>query len=206
MGYVAVMQAVINADCTVTYLPAVQTTVAAFLAGHRPADRSRSITGTLAQPLKRVGTPDPDFHIVNQLQDPIGLVLTELDTDFSWTTDGSVITSGSGNNTAHWHVESSCVGDSGWHLQSLTGGQGGGGVGYASATWTGHAEWSYMGTFSACDPNLYYNIFDNSLTGYANGSPSYCSYSQYARHTYSGWRFYVYCYAPTQVLEDYRVP
>ena len=40
----------------------------------------------------------------------------------------------------------------------LSNSQGGGGVGYASATWTAHAEWSYMGTFSACVSNLYYNI------------------------------------------------
>lgn len=143
---------------------------------------------------------------MNQVIDRFTVNMTSIQTDLYWTSNGSTITSGSGNSTAHWHVEDTCYPPDGWHPQTLTGGQNGGGVGQTYAEWTGHAEWWYRGVFSACDPNAYYNSFTNWVRGYANGAPAYCSYSQYARATYSGWRFYVYCWDPYVTLLYQEIP
>lgn len=207
-GNATLVEITVNADCTLTVLPPRTIPVSQVPIPPSSRDqRSQSIRGRIAgdRNLPRSGA-DPEYHIVNQVLDPIGVNLTSIQTDLYWTSDGTVITGGNGNNTARWHVEDTCYPPDGWHLAALTGGQAGGGVGQPSASWSGHAEWWYRGFFSACDPNLYYNTFDNFVTGYANGAQPYCSYSQYAKGTFRGWRFYVYCYSPTIVLKDYTIP
>ena len=196
----------VNDDCSLTYLPARVIPVAEVPAP--PSGyASRSIRGALhGSEGSTRSAVDPDYHIVNKVQDKIGLVMTYLQTDLTWTENGSVITSGSGNNTARWHPEDFCGLNTGWKLEVLTGGQSGAGVGSPYATWSGHAEWSYKGFFSGCNPTTYYNIFDNSVTGTAGGIPPECSFAQSFRNTFSGWRMIVFCYDPLVTKKDVTIP
>jgi hypothetical protein len=205
-GSAVVLAMVIGEDCAVHYeqprvVPADQVPDAP--AGLAERTIRANIRGT--DPSARKAS-DPDYHIVNEVFDRVGIVLTYLQTDLYWTDDGSVITSGYGETTARWHVEDFCAPLTGWKLEVLRNYQGAGGLGYPYVEWKGFAEWSYNGFFSGCNPTTYYNIFSNTVVGTAGGLPPECSFTQYFKATYSGWRMYVYCYNPFVVKKDETIP
>lgn len=146
---------------------------------------------------------DPDYHLNAIAWDCCGVQMTRLVTDLNWTTNGSTITGWNAGGYQAYHGEYSCIPQPhhGWWPDYGSLYQSGGGTGYSSISVTSYQAWGYQGAFDACNGNVYYNYFQNNLTGYASGSPS-CSFYYSLRNTAPGWHIVAQCYDPVITIVD----
>jgi hypothetical protein len=197
-------EAVINEDCSVTqFVP-------------RAISASQAIPLTnpdlqIRQPFVKIGGPgpgpDPDYHENNQIIDPWGVNLTQIVTDINATTNGSTITGWSGGGYQQYHGEvpdPTCGNGPGWYplsgngLYYWSGGTGQTWVAVHTQGWFG-----YKGQFD-CSGNTYENHLDNYVYAYADNSVL-CSYNQWWKTGFPGWRLYVTCWNPFVVKYDHTL-
>jgi len=201
-----VADAVIRDDCTLDVT--TRSVAAPDLAA---SDDSKPIAGRqLRRPFPRIGPgrypgPDPDYHENNQILDPGDFNnLTQIVTDLSATTDGSVITGWSGGGYQQYHGEvpdPTCNNGPGWYPLS------GNGTFYWSGgngqTWIavhGRGWFGYQGQFD-CSGTVYENHLDSYVYVYADGS-ALCQWNQWWKTGFPGWHLHVTCYNPFAVKVD----
>jgi len=132
----------------------------------------------------------------NRSWDCCGILMNALYTslDFSW--DDFVVTSVTNQwNTTVYHTEAPP--SRGWYLDWQQLFYDSGCLGCSSLRLRGQAGFGYQGVF---DPSgtLFYNTYDNTMTGYANGA-IFGTYSVTWRNSAPGWhvqQWYAYGCAP----------
>ena len=191
---------VVNADCTIT-----ASAVRLIPASKALADAG--VTGQMRKThFKRIGSTqrhlDPDYHVNSIAWDCCGVQMTRLVTDLTWTEDGTNVTGWNAGGYQAYHAEFTCLGDpDGWYpvtgyLINDIGGTGSTVVGVHS-----HHEWGYRGFFDLCGGSTFYNVFDNYVRGYGNGSAG-CAFSDSIRATKPGFHIVSQCYNPVITIRD----
>ena len=202
-GKVFVADVTIQADCTISVAPTRELTTTEIKAAAKETARAQH--SNARRPLHPIGDRgpvdvDPEYHMDSHIWDCCNIVMTQLHTDLTWTTNGSTIT---GWNAGGWttnHPEGWPSCGSGWQLVNSFLIQYAGGTGSSFIEVQAHAEWSYAGVFD-CGGTLYYNVFNNYVYGWGSGGGS-CYFSYSLRNTHSGWHLQAYCNDPYTVVFD----
>jgi hypothetical protein len=190
-----VLEATIGEDCSVIWSEVRQIDAQEAVAR---AEEIRQGPGSETEPL---GVPlaslssSQEYHINTHVWDCCGIIMTQIVTDLYWTMNGTQIGSWNTGGYQSYHTENYCwPNQGGWRPISVWLAQHSGGNGQSSVTVRHHGEWSYRGFFSDCIDGIFYNVFDNYLTGSGFGGD--CSFTYSFRQTAPGWHLVVECYYP----------
>ena len=206
-GLVYAADITINSDCSVSVgaaraLPIAEVQTLARLQAAALRDNVRKDLTPISDS-SPIGI-DPEYHMDSHVWDCCNIVMTQLHTDLTWTTNGSTITSWNAGGWTTNHPEGWPSCGPGWQLASSWLSQWSGGVGQGSIQVHAHGEWSYRGVFD-CGGTQYYNTFDNDVWGFASGIGT-CSFNYGLRKSVSGWHLQAYCNDPYTVVFDKSHP
>lgn len=206
-GKVFAASITINEDCSITVSPARQLTGAEISAVARAQVGPRRSNIRKDLPTISESSPvgvDPDYHMDSHVWDCCNIIMTQLHTDLTWTSNGSSITSWSAGGWTTNHPEGWPSCGPGWQLASSYLTQWAGGTGQSMIEVRAHGEWSYRGVFD-CGGTQYYNVFDNYVYGFATGVGT-CSFSYSLRKSVQGWHLQAYCNDPYMIVFDKSYP